>query len=99
MSKNGFVMHYCFIPKPRILVWYGGNLLQKIIRQPTYDVKPEQPLNSEFRYDESVIQLSDSIFETIQMLCADGEYCVAAMLASHFYESFTKLDNEFKATG
>jgi hypothetical protein len=99
MRKNDFIMHYSFVPKPQMSVWYGENPLQNLVKQPSYCVNTKEPLKSEFKYDEYVIQLSDSIFDTVEMLCAEREHCVAAMLASHFYESFTKLDNEFKATG
>jgi hypothetical protein len=99
MIKNGFTMYYRFFPKPHMFVWYRGNPLQDLIKQPTYVIKSKEPMKSEFRYDDSVIQVSNSVFDTIEILCAEGKHCVAAMLGSHLYESFTKSDEEFKATG
>lgn len=82
-----------------MFVWYGGKPLQNLVKQPTYRVNGKYPLKSKFQFDESVIKISDSIFNTIEILYSEGEYCVAAMLTSHFYESFTDLDDEFRATG
>lgn len=98
MSKNGFIMKYSFVPKPIKFVWYRGELLKNLVKQPTPCVNEKEPLKSEFRYDNCVIELSDSVFDTIEMLYAEGEHCLAVMLASDFYESFMKSDEEFRAS-
>jgi len=75
MRKNGFTMYYRFVPKPEMSVWCGQNRLQDLVKQPTYRVTIKEPLKSEFRYYESVIQVSDRIFNTIEMLCSEGKHC------------------------
>lgn len=99
ITINGFTINYSNIPQPKIWVYYKDRPLQDMVRQPIFEVNFWEPLKTRFWFDESLMQLSDTIFITIQMLCNKGENCVAAMFASHFYESFTRLDNEFKATG
>lgn len=104
ISKNGFIIVYWFHPHPFKFVWYQptpsqGGLLRDFITQPSFIVTPDEPLKSQFNYDESVIRFSDKIFETIQILMSENQYCAAALMASEFYESFTPLDREFRQTG
>jgi len=99
MIINGFGLYYHFYPEPGMSAVYEGKPLQQLVIQPTYAVEPLEPSKSKFWYTESLHELADKVFCTIQMLYAKEEHCVAAMLASHFYESFSTLDIKFKIEG
>ena len=57
------------------------------------------PINSVFQYEQSFIELSDKVFNTIELLHKSGEPCLSAFFASRFYEFLGQLDQEFKFTG
>lgn len=98
MSINGFDLEYS-IAHLKISVKYRGNILSKLIKLPTYVVNSFDPLNSNFCYDQSLIRLSNNLFDTLKMLYTRNEHCVAALFASHFYEILGNLNDAFILTG
>jgi hypothetical protein len=98
MSINGFDLEYS-VPDLKITAKYLGNLLSDIIKLPTYKVNHYDPLNSIFYYDSEILQLADKVFDTMEILYINGEHCVAALFASHFYELLGKLNVNFILSG
>ena len=98
LSINGFDIEYD-IGNLNISVSYEGSPLGNLVRLPTVEVDPYHPLNSNIRYDPSLLELADKVFDTMQMLYTKGEPCLAALFASHFYELVGRLNDQFLSNG
>ena len=98
ISINGFTLVY--IPDKQILhATFNGRPLYELLNFPEIRINKYNPLSSTVKHHGNVIELAKNIFETINMLNLRGEQCLAAMFASHFYEYFGRLDENFKETG
>jgi hypothetical protein len=85
LSINGFDIEFS-ITDLKIFVKYNGTALSNLIKPPSIEVNPYDPLNSRVIFEITLPDLANKVFDTMSILNSKNEPCLAALFGSHFYE-------------